>query len=280
MSGFEAILLGIVQGLTEFLPISSSGHLILVPWFLDLTYLKDHPDFNKTFDVALHLGTLVGVVTYFRTEVRSMIVGGVSLVAHRRVQTDGEKLAWVMAIGTVPAVIVGGLGENWIDDHLGEPWQIAILLAGAGLLLAYADRRPQRSGMEAVGPKQAVQVGLAQALALAPGVSRSGITITAGRFLGLNRDAAARFSFLLLVPATTGAVVLKGAGVVKDGLPDGVVGPMILGVTASAISGYLAISWLLRLVRRRNYDVFVIYRIAMAIVVLSVIASGIRDATF
>jgi undecaprenyl-diphosphatase len=280
MNALEAILLGVVQGLTEFLPISSSGHLILVPWLGDIRYLQDHPDFNKTFDVALHLGTLVGVVAYFRAEVLMMFEGAVELVRRRRAETEAGRLALLVAIGTIPAIIVGGLGENWIDDHLGEPWQIAILIAVFGLLLGYADRRPETRELESLQPRDALKVGLAQALALAPGVSRSGITITAGRFLGLSRDAAARFGFFLLVPVTAGAVALKGVDVVKDGIPPGQTGPLVLGVIASAISGYAAIWWLLAYVRHHNYDVFVVYRLVLAVAILVLIVSGARAATF
>jgi undecaprenyl-diphosphatase len=280
MNTLEAILLGVVQGLTEFLPISSSGHLILVPWLGDIRYLQDHPDFNKTFDVALHLGTLVGVVAYFRTEVRMMIEGGIELIRTRRAETEAGRLALLIAIGTIPAVIVGAVGENWIDDHLGEPWQIAIFLAGFGLLLGYADRRPETRKIESVTPKDALKVGLAQAVALAPGVSRSGITITAGRFLGLDRDSAARFSFFLLVPVTTGAVLVKGLGVAKDGIPPGQTSPLIVGVIASAISGYAAIAWMLGYVRRHNYDVFVVYRLILAALIVILIATGAYSATF
>jgi undecaprenyl-diphosphatase len=280
MNALEAILLGVVQGLTEFLPISSSGHLILEPWLGDIRYLQDHPDFNKTFDVALHLGTLVGVVAYFRAEVLMMFEGAVELVRRRRAETEAGRLALLVAIGTIPAIIVGGLGENWIDDHLGEPWQIAILIAVFGLLLGYADRRPETRELESLQPRDALKVGLAQALALAPGVSRSGITITAGRFLGLSRDAAARFGFFLLVPVTAGAVALKGVGVLRDGIPPGQTGPLILGIIASAISGYAAIWWLLAYVRRHNYDVFVLYRLVLAVAILVLIVSGARAATF
>lgn len=280
MNGFEAILLGVVQGLTEFLPVSSSGHLILVPWIGDIQYLQQHPQFNKTFDVALHLGTLIGVVAYFREDIRGMVRGTLSGLRKRRAETGDERLALVVAIATVPAVIAGGLGESWIDERLGEPWQIAILLAAFALALAYADRRPERHGIHAIGPRQALQIGLAQAVALAPGVSRSGVTITAGRLLGFDRDTAARFSFFLLVPATAGAVVLKGAGVVRDGLPDGAALPMALGVGASAVSGYLAIAWLLAFVRGRSYDVFVGYRLLAASAVGLLILTGVRSATF
>jgi len=126
MNVLEAILLGIVQGFTEFLPISSSGHLILVPWLGDIRYLQEHPDFNKTFDVALHLGTLFGVFVYFRMEIRMMLEGLAGLARHRAVTNDSERLALIIAVGTIPAIVAGGLGQNWIDRHLGEPWQIAI----------------------------------------------------------------------------------------------------------------------------------------------------------
>jgi undecaprenyl-diphosphatase len=280
MSILEAILLGIVQGLTEFLPISSSGHLILVPWLQDYTFLQDNPDFNRTFDVALHVGTLAAVIAYFRVELLAIVAGFARTVRKRAIGVGDERLAWVLIVGTVPAVIVGGLGEDWIDDNLGEPWMIAILLIVFGLLLGAADRLPQRYGVEDVTLRQGLFIGVAQAIALAPGTSRSGVTITAGRFLGLTRDAAARISFLLLVPATAGAAVVKGYDAASEGLPDGVAGPMVAGVIASAISGYLAIAWLLALVRRHSYDGFVIYRLIAGVVILGLIATGVREATF
>ena len=280
MNAFEAILLGITQGLTEFLPISSSGHLILVPWLGDITYLKDHEDFNKTFDVALHFGTLVGVVAYFRLEVKLMLEGLVELGRHRRVESEASRLVVLIIIATIPAIIVGGLGESWIDEHLGEPWQIAIFLALFGILLWYADRGPERRGIDTLERGDAIKVGIAQALALAPGVSRSGVTITAGRFLGLSRDAAARFSFFLLIPVTAGAVAYKGVKVIGDGIPPGQTTPLILGVLASAVSGYLAIWGLLSYVRRHNYDVFVVYRLIVSGLIVLLIATGAYEATF
>jgi undecaprenyl-diphosphatase len=280
MSILEAILLGIVQGLTEFLPISSSGHLIIVPWLQDYHFLLDNESFNKTFDVALHFGTLLAVVGYFRDELVRMAVGVMRTLRTRAIATSDERLGWVIVIGTIPAVIVGGLGESWIDENLGEPWMIGVLLIAFGLLLAYADRRPQREDLEHVTMRHGVIIGIAQALALSPGVSRSGVTITAGRFLGLTRDAAARVSFLLLVPATAGAVVYKGAEAAIDGLPDGVIGPMIAGTIASAASGYLAIAGLLALVRRHSYDPFVYYRVVAGVLILLLIATGARSATF
>ncbi len=280
MSVVEAVLLGLVQGFTEFLPISSSGHLILVPWLQGYDFLETHEEFNKTFDVALHVGTLVAVVAYFRDDIVRLLAAFFRSVRARAIRDGDERLAWAVAVGTVPAVIVGGLGENFIQDHLGEPWEIAILLIVGGLLLGYADRRPERQGLEKTTPRQGLIVGIAQALALAPGVSRSGITITASRFLGLTRDAAARFSFLMLAPITAGAVVFKAAKAVADGLPHGVVGPMVAGTIAAAVSGYVAIAWLLSILRSHSYDPFVIYRVAGGVFVLALIASGARSATF
>src|SRR5215216_2314762 len=280
MSELEALLLGIVQGLTEFLPISSSGHLILVPWAQQYHFLEHHESFNKTFDVALHAGTLVAVLGYFRAEIVRLLRGLWRSLRGRTIEGPDQRLAWAIVVATIPAVIAGGLGESFIEDHLGEPWQIAILLIFFGLLLGYADRRPEQFALETVGPRQGLYVGLAQVLALAPGVSRSGITITAGRFLGLDRDSAARFSFLLLAPVTAGAVIYKGYEAISQGLPDGVVGPMIVGTIAAAVSGYLAIAGLLALVRRHSYDIFVVYRVLIGVGVLILIASGAYSATF
>jgi undecaprenyl-diphosphatase len=280
MSELEALLLGIVQGLTEFLPISSSGHLILVPWLQDYTFLQEHEQFNKTFDVALHIGTLVAVVSYFWRDLNGMAAGLLATVRKRSIGEGDERLAWVIIVSTIPAVIVGGLGEDWIDTHLGEPWMIAVQLIAFGLLLAHADRRSQRRRLDSVGMADGLIVGGAQALALAPGTSRSGVTITAGRYLGLDRDSAARFSFLLLVPVTLGAVLVKAYGAIVDGLPDDVAGPIVVGIIASAVSGYLAIAGLLRFVRTHDYDGFVVYRLLVGAGVLILIATGVRSATF
>jgi len=280
MSELEALLLGIVQGLTEFLPISSSGHLILVPWLQHYHFLETHESFNKTFDVALHAGTLLAVLVYFRVEIARLLAAFVRSLRARAIEGSEQRLAWAIVVATIPAVIAGGIGESFIEDHLGEPWQIAILLILFGLLLWVADRQPERERLEEVSLRQGLYVGLAQMLALAPGVSRSGITITAGRFLGLDRDSAARFSFLLLAPITAGAVVYKGYKAISEGLPHDVAGPMIVGTIAAAISGYLAIAGLLALVRRHSYDVFVVYRVLVGITILLLIATGAYNATF
>ncbi|MGH2957046.1 MAG: undecaprenyl-diphosphatase UppP [Solirubrobacterales bacterium] len=280
MSELEALLLGIVQGLTEFLPISSSGHLILIPWLQDYNFLQDNESFNKTFDVALHAGTLVAVIGYFWTDLTAMARGVWRSLRTRAIETTEQRLGWAIVVGTIPAVIVGGLGEAWIDEHLGEPWMIAILLIVFGLVLAWADRLPQRRSIDTVGIREGFYMGVAQAAALAPGVSRSGVTISAARYLGLDRDSAARFAFLLLVPAVAGATVLKGIGAATEGLPDGVVGPMIVGTIASAASSYAAIAFMLSYVRRHSYGAFVIYRVLAGLFVLALIATGVRSATF
>jgi undecaprenyl-diphosphatase len=280
MSELEALLLGVVQGLTEFLPISSSGHLILVPWLQDYTFLQENPEFNKTFDVALHAGTLVAAIAYFRVEVVVLIRGFVEAARQRAIETQEQRLSVAIAIGTVPAVIAGGLGSSFIDEHLGEPWMIAIQLILFGFLLGVADKMPQRRNLEDTGLRDGWYVGLAQVLALAPGTSRSGITITAARWLGLDRDSAARFSFLLLIPAVAGATVYKAYESISEGLPSGVAGPMIVGTIAAAVSGYLAIAWLLRLLRTTSYRPFVLYRYLVGIGILLIIATGLRPATF
>jgi undecaprenyl-diphosphatase len=280
MSELEALLLGIVQGLTEFLPISSSGHLILVPWLQDYTFLIDHPHFNKTFDVALHAGTLVAAIAYFRHEVVQLIRSFLAAARARAIESPDQRLAVAIAVGTIPAVIAGGVAAGFIEDHLGEPWMIAIQLMLFGALLLWVDRLPQRKGLEESTVKDGLYIGFAQVLALAPGTSRSGITITAARYLGLDRDAAARFSFLLLIPIVAGATVFKTASAIHEGLPSGVAGPMIVGTLAAAISGYMAIAFLLRLLRTSSYAPFVYYRFVVGIAVLLIIATGLRPATF
>jgi undecaprenyl-diphosphatase len=281
LSNWQALVLGMTQGFTELLPISSSGHLILVPWLGEWRFLEENDAFNQTFDVALHVGTVVAVMGYFWRDVVDLTSGLGRSLAQRRVSTPQERIAWLIVIATIPAAIAGALGEDAIVAHLGEPWQIAILLAVFALLLYIADRQPQRRDMEGLGPRDAVAIGLAQALALMPGVSRSGVTITAGRFLGLNRDAAARFSFLLLVPTTLGAIVWKGLGDVLLGdLPPGWEGPFIVGMLASFSTGLLAIEGLLGYVRRHSYSIFVVYRLVVALLILLVIASGARGADF
>jgi undecaprenyl-diphosphatase len=281
LSDWQAFVLGVTQGLTELLPISSSGHLILVPWLADWHYLEANPSFNKTFDVALHLGTLVAVVAYFWADVVRYVSAWFRSVARRSVTTQDERIAWWIFFATIPAAIAGALGEESIEKHLGQPWQIAIFLAVFGILLWLADRLPQQRRIGDLGFWPAFAIGVSQILALMPGVSRSGITITTGRFYRLERDAAARFAFLLLIPVVFGAVVYKGIKhVVLESLPAGSVGPFVVGTMAAAAVGLVAIDLLLGYVRRHDYTPFVIYRLVIAAGILLVIASGWRSAHF
>jgi undecaprenyl-diphosphatase len=281
LTDWQAFTLGIVQGLTELLPISSSGHLILIPWLFNWHYLENHAEFNKTFGVALHLGTLVAVVVYFWNDIVLYVAAWFRSVARRSIETNDEKIAWLVFVATIPGAIAGALGEETIESRLGAPWQIAINLAVFAVLLWLADRSAQTRKLEDIGLWTALGVGAAQAIALMPGVSRSGITITAGRLLKLDRDSAARLSFLLLIPIVFGAVVYKGLKhVVFGGLPPGSTGPFVVGTVAAAAAGLIAIDLLLGYVRRHDYSAFVLYRLAAAAAILIVIATGVRSATF
>jgi undecaprenyl-diphosphatase len=278
---WQALVLGVVQGATELLPVSSSGHLILAPWLGGWTFLEEHDEFNQTFDVALHLGTMLAVVGYFARDLWAMVVAFLRTLRTRRLETPDERLAWIVLVATIPAGIVGLALEDTITTHLGEPWQIAIFLAVFALVLWLVDRRPATREAHELSLKDGLAVGVAQALALMPGVSRSGITITAGRLFRLDRDAAARLSFLLLVPTVLGAVVLKGVkDVVLGDLPPGWKGPFVVGVLSAWGTGLLAIEWLLGYVRQHTYGLFVVYRLVVAALIVVLIAVGAREATF
>jgi undecaprenyl-diphosphatase len=281
LTDWQAFVLGVTQGLTELLPISSSGHLILVPWLANWHYLEAHPDFNKTFDVALHLGTLVAVVAYFWEDVVRYVAAWFRSVGSRSITTVDQRIAWWIFFATIPAAIAGAIGESSIENHLGQPWQIAVFMAVFAVLLWLADRLPQERQVGQLGFWPAFAIGVSQILALMPGVSRSGITITTGRFFRLDRDAAARFAFLLLIPIVFGAVVYKGLKhVVLNPLPAGSTGPFIVGTLAAAAVGLVAIDLLLGYVRRHDYTVFVVYRLLVAAGIVIVIASGWRGAHF
>jgi undecaprenyl-diphosphatase len=282
LPNWQALILGLTQGLTELLPISSSGHLILVPWLGSWHYLENHEAFNKTFDVALHAGTLVAVVAYFWSEIVAILSAWFGSIRRRSITTQNERLAWLLLVATVPAALGGAVGENVIEKHLGEPWQIGIALAVFAVVLWLADRLPEKRAMTSLRYRDALALGFAQMIALVPGVSRSGITITGARLFKLDRDSAARFSFLMLVPVVFGAALLK---TVKDivlgpGLPAGWGGPFVVGMLAAAGSGLIAISALLGYLRRHDYSLFVVYRLLAALAVLILIVSGVRGARF
>jgi undecaprenyl-diphosphatase len=278
VSILQAIVLGLVQGITEFAPISSSGHLILVPWMLGW-HIVDDPALNKSFDVALHMGTFVGAVIYFRHDLWIYIKAFVESCRALAIRTPDERLAWALVVGTIPGMIAGATLESVIEDKLGQPWLIAVMLAVFGVVLYVVDRLARRDrDLDTVGVRTGLFVGIAQALALQPGVSRSGVTITAGRLVGLNREAAARFSFLLALPIIAGAGGLKALDLVQHGFQG--YGPQFLaGFLAAAISGFFVIWFLLRYLRTHDFLVFMVYRLAVAALVLLLIATGVRSAT-
>jgi len=276
----QALVLGIVQGLTEFLPISSSGHLILVPWLFGWHVFIDNPSLNKTFDVALHFGTFIAVVAYFWRQIISILRSWVHSLRKRRVDNAEERLAWLLLLATIPAAFFGAAFESVVEDVLGKPILICILMIAFAFVMLAADRmaRLDKTIADLRWPG-ALGIGLAQAVALSPGVSRSGITMVTGLFLGLNREAAARFSFLLSVPVIGGAAALKGVELAKDGLPAGTAMPFLVGMLAAAVSGFAAIWFMLRYLRTHTFTIFVIYRLAVAGALLVVIAVGFRHAT-
>lgn len=272
----HAIILGLVQGFSEFLPISSSGHLLLVPWLFDW-HDFDNTAIEKAFDVALHLGTLAAVVGYFWRDLVVYVRDGLRAVFRRqRPVTMEGRLAWLLVLSSIPAAIVGALFESTIDDRLGKPWIIAISLIAFGLLLGVTDRRLGRRGLPDYEVSDAVKIGLAQVLSLNPGTSRSGITITAARVQGFTRDAAARASFLMAIPVTAGAVLYKMVKLAKDGIPSGLGGPMLVGIVTAAVAGWVAVWGTLRLIRTRTFTPFVIYRCALGIAVLLILSTNWR----
>ena len=279
MSILQAIVLGITQGVTEFAPVSSSDHLIIVPWLFDWPILAD-PNLNKTFDVALHLGTLVGALVYFRHDVARYARAWFRSISARRIGSADERLAWALLVGTIPAVIAGATLESFIQDELGQPWLIAVMLVVFGVVLYAVDRiAASRRHLEDLGVRDGLVLGVAQALALQPGVSRSGVTMTAARVLTFDRETAARFSFLLSLPVIAGAVLYKGLDLAGEGIPPGMGGPFVAGIVASALSGFLVIAFLLRYLRVHDFALFLWIRVAVAALIFVVIATGARPAT-
>ena len=278
MTVLQAIILGIVQGLCEFLPISSSGHLLLVPWLFNWHFLLDNPDLNKTFDVALHLGTFVAVLIYFRREVVRLLAAWFGSIAKRNLADPEAKLAWLLLVSTIPAAIVGVALESFIEDQLGKPWIIAIaMIVFAGFMYLVDHIARLDRDLDALGWGGAFLIGCAQALALCPGVSRSGVTMMAGLLLRFDRESAARYSFLLSIPVIGGAAVYKGIEVATNGLPAGTAVPFLVGIVSAAISGMVAIWFVLAYLKRHNFNLFVIYRIVVGVAILILIVAGVRS---
>lgn len=263
MTTFQALILGIIQGLSEFLPISSSAHLTLAPW------LFGWADPGLSFDVALHLGTLIAVLSYFRAEWANLIKAAGSLAVTFRADTVEKKRVLFLIIATIPGAIGGYLLEKPAETAFRSPALIASMLMLMGVILWLVDRyRPADRPLTGMKWVDALLFGLAQVLALVPGVSRSGGTITAGRGLRFDRESAAKFSFLMSMPIIAGAAILKVPGVIHSG---GFTTPLIVGVLASAISGWLAISIVMRYVTRHSYGIFAAYRIVLGVIVFAIL---------
>jgi undecaprenyl-diphosphatase len=280
MTPFQAVVLGLVQGITEFFPISSSAHLILVPWLFgwDLTISLD---LEKAFGVALHLGTFIAVVVLMRAEVWRVLKAFFGSIARRRIAARDEKLAWLLLISTIPAGVIGLLLEDFIQETLGDPWLIAILLIVFGFIMWAADSlSPRVKDLRSLRWFEALFIGLAQAAALAPGVSRSGVTLSALRGLRITREEAVRYAFLLSIPIIGGSAVYEGVKVATEGgLPEGTTLPFLIGIATAGISGYLAARFLLGYLRTHSLRGFVWYRFALGALVLALILAGVRTAT-
>lgn len=271
MELLRALILGIVQGLTEFIPVSSSGHLILVP------ALFGWDDQGLAFDVGLHLGTLLALLAYFWRDWLRMFVSASrdSMASGLRWSAYGPdtRLLLMLALGSVPVAVAGLLLSDWIEENIRQPWVVAIGLAAAGTVILFVDRLGKHDRtIEQVGVRDALLVGAAQALALIPGISRSGSTITAGVALNFRRDAAARFGFLLGTPAFVGAALLKSGDLGREWRDE--FGVLALGFVASAVTGFAVIHYLLRYLRTRSLLAFVLYRYVVA--ALTLIIGGIR----
>lgn len=258
--------------------MSSSGHLILLPWLLGWRLFAGEPELEKAFEVALHAGTFLGGLVYFGPEVGRYVQAFGRFLLRRSVRHHEERLAWFLAVATVPGLVVGATAEGFIEERLSNPWLVATMLATFGVLLFVADRwAPASRRLHQLRLRDALLIGLAQAVALQPGVSRAGVTITAGRALGLDRASAARFSFLLSLPIVAGAGLAEGLDLARAGLPPGAAWPFVLGIGAAAVSGFLVIWGLLAYVRARPFTPFVLYRLALAALVLSLLLAGIRS---
>jgi len=263
MTPFQAIALGVIQGLSEFLPISSSGHLALVPWLLGWE------DPGLSFDVALHFGTLLAVLWYFRMEWLALIKAAFGIITTGRVETPEKRRVVYLIIATIPGAIGGFLLQKQAESAFRSTQIIAIALIVLGIVLWLVDKAvDQRRVLGEMRWIDALLIGLSQVIALIPGVSRSGSTISTARGLRFDRESAAEFSFLMSMPIIAAAVVIEGPKALQEG---GLTNELMSGVVASAISGWLAISVLMRYVSRHSYGIFALYRVILGIVVLAVI---------
>lgn len=269
----HAAVLGLVQGLTEFLPISSSAHLILVPKFLGW---NDAFADSAAFDVMLHMGTLAALLIYFRSDLWRYLWAWLASLRDRRIGDDpNRRIAWLLVISVVPAALLGAAFESSFDTAFREQiaWIAVFTLAGAALLWLAERWGTRARGLEAMTRTDAAVIGVGQAVALFPGISRSGITIATGLFLGLERDTAARFSFLMSVPVIAGAGIFKARTIVGSELGAAQVGELVVGVLTSAVFGFIAVAFLLRYLRGHGTGIFIAYRIGLAALIFAFLLS-------
>ncbi len=263
MTWFQAVVLGLVQGLTEFIPISSTAHLRILP------ALAGWDDPGTAFSAVIQIGTVLAVVLYFRQDIHRITVG---------VFTGGDsaRLGWMIAVGTIPIVVFGLLFQHAIETSFRSLWIISASLIGLALALWLAERvATKRRGLEEVGWGDAIVIGLVQALALVPGASRSGVTITGGLFRGLTRETAARFSFLLSLPAVTAAGIYELIHARQElTASQADLLNLVLATVVSALSGYAAIAFLISYLKRHNTYLFVVYRLVLGILLVGLLASG------
>jgi undecaprenyl-diphosphatase len=269
----QALIMGLTQGLTEFIPVSSSGHLVLIPWLFGW---KDPFIDSVLFTVVLHMGTLLALLVYFWRDWLKLIPAGLAAIRDRSFKGDPDrKMAFLLITATIPAVLVGPIFDTKLEELVREPARIALMLCVGAAILWLADRwGSKKREMDSMSFPEALGIGVAQTIALGPGISRSGISISAGLFMGLSREAAARFSFLMATPVVAGAglwearkLLTHEAGVNPE------VNLVVIGFIAAAISGLFAIRFMLAFLRRQPVTVFVVYRVAAAILVFVVLLS-------
>ena len=262
MEIIQAIILGVVQGITEVLPISSSGHLVLFPWFFNFK------DPGLSFDVALHLGTLLAIVSIFRNDILNILKGGLNIITKKDPSDFYQKLFLFLAVATVPGIVAGVFLKNYAENAFRNPIIIAGTLVLFGLILYIADKLDIKpKNLEKITFLDSVAIGISQAIAIIPGVSRSGITISAGLFRKLNREDGARFSFILSVPIILGAGLYQ----LKELSFESLVSPVfIIGFLAAFISSFASVKFLMSFVRNHSFNVFVYYRMVLAVVIILV----------
>jgi undecaprenyl-diphosphatase len=267
----QALIMGIVQGITEFLPISSSGHLIVVPYILGWT---DGFINSLAFSVMLHIGTLVALLVYFRRDWLELIPAGLATIRDRSFRDDpSRKLAWLILVSTIPAVVVGPILNDTLEAAVRAAGVVAITMVLGGAILWLADRWGAKDrDLDRLTFPQSLVIGLAQAIALVPGISRSGISISAGLFMGLTREAAARFSFLMATPVIAGAGAFEALKLIRgEAGPELQLAPLVVGTVAALGSGLAAIHLLLRYLRSNSMTIFVAYRLVVAAIVVIVV---------